>query len=594
MLYDSDDLNKYISHIVYTIKCTQDYDQKNLIKKELNDLFSNILRKFNDNTTSYEKTSQAIQVEVYNTIKNVENKFQEIHKRILNNVDFELIKDNPKAWGIQNMDTKLLKEDDSFSINNNLKNISENFDIDIDNFDKSLSLTLSELAPINATLKQLERIINNERVKTHYNYLSGKEITDKRELLERNSINMIELENNISQKKEFEELDDLLRHKNSLTFRDSILDFNNGIYIQGFNDYRIKRLPNFNIDLNLDNPFVYFFNILAEILEIKIDLDIITLLDNIPESFDKINNFVNNIVNNVDKIKRNNTIQGEFNNEGFLFLLLTMVINQEDINTINVNVLEYNRINNIDFRLLCHFNEVIKTFKDSNIILLSCINGYFRIICKQCNTENNNFSYYNKVLFDSLKEWQLSNDLNMVKTTGFNLLKLRNFKTNDLNKMVKLFLNNNFKNPDEISDYNLIEKMIINIPKKLSIDQILSELKSIVITEFENNMLKQLESFIRMNTRKGCHESEINQIELLINMIKYYFFNHTSNSNVKSKSNLHILINFIRKNQTVFSFNNIENISLFSEEEERRDNSNNYSLIALTVSQILGEVMVLF
>ena len=69
LLYQENSLNKYISHIVNTIKCTPDYDLKNSIKNQLNDLMNNILKKLADKTTSYDKTSQGIQIEIYIQLK---------------------------------------------------------------------------------------------------------------------------------------------------------------------------------------------------------------------------------------------------------------------------------------------------------------------------------------------------------------------------------------------------------------------------------------------------------------------------------------------------------------------------------------------
>ena len=55
------------------------------------------------------------------------------------------------------------------------------------------------------------------------------------------------------------ESDNILRHPKSLTFRDSIMDFDNGLYLQGFHNYNIYdngNILNFrrNILYSLDRP----------------------------------------------------------------------------------------------------------------------------------------------------------------------------------------------------------------------------------------------------------------------------------------------------------------------------------------------------
>merc|ERR1711871_1622986 len=100
ILYENDSLNIFISHIVNTIKCTPDYDPYGILKFNIDNLKNSILKKYADRTTSYEKTMQGIQVEVFNTIKNITTKFNEIHKKSQQNIDFELLDDTEDGWGL--------------------------------------------------------------------------------------------------------------------------------------------------------------------------------------------------------------------------------------------------------------------------------------------------------------------------------------------------------------------------------------------------------------------------------------------------------------------------------------------------------------
>ena len=269
LLYKENSLNKYISHIVSTIKCTPDYDEKDSIKKQLNELMNNILKKLADKTTSYDKTSQGIQIEIYNTIKSVTSKFNDIHNRSLNDVDFELIQnDDESAWGVEGIDIKLLKPAE-IDINKDtvIQDILEKntkLSTEINNLKTGIETIKNE--PINFLAT-----INKNRILAHYLIFSNNNI---------NSVaqdgaavaagNMINFQDQPADKKLLLELDDTIKHKYAVSLKDSIFNFETSSYVQGFYDYRIKRIQRFDINDAPPDYNCYFYNILAEILEIDL------------------------------------------------------------------------------------------------------------------------------------------------------------------------------------------------------------------------------------------------------------------------------------------------------------------------------------
>lgn len=556
LLYQENSLNKYISHIVNTIKCTPDYDLKNSIKNQLNDLMNNILKKLADKTTSYDKTSQGIQIEIYNTTKSVTSKFNDIHKRSLNDVDFELIQnDDESAWGIEGIDIKLLKQEEidinKDTVNQTILRINTELSTEIDNLKIGIETIKNE--PINFL-----DIINKNRVLAHYLIFSNNNINSVAENgAGAAARNMINFQDQPADKKLMLELDDTIKHKYAVSLKDSIFNFETSSYVQGFYDYRIKRIQRFDInDVQPDYNF-YFYNILAEILEINLLNFGQSIRD---EEYNIINWFAG----------RRSPIQGTYENEAFLFMILKNCLINSDLRALQIKANLFIANIPINSFLKCHFDDVCKNFTNINFILISCINAYFRIICQQCNTSDNNFNRYMKVLYDCLENWNKNRILDKVKF----IVDAANIPANrNRNALIDLLLSDN--------DVELIKDTINNsFNDGINFDQLLTSINGFVgKTPFEVQMENHVLKMLRNDKIRYCEETQIQKIEIAIEMIKYHFENNENG--LKDKVKLHNLINFLRNPRNIYSsFLNLDTIGLKIQDEELLAESTIQSMVA--------------
>jgi len=570
LLYQENSLNKYISHIVNTIKCTPDYDLKNSIKNQLNDLMNNILKKLADKTTSYDKTSQGIQIEIYNTTKSVTSKFNDIHKRSLNDVDFELIQDDETAWGIEGLNTKLLKSEE-IGINKE-KLVNQIAKIE-DNLDKGIKNLRLQTESIKNEPEIFLDIITKNRVLAHYLIFSNNNIDSVPQNALQPAIDaalriMINFQDQLADKKLMLELDDTIKHKYAVSLKDSIFNFESSSYVQGFYDYRIKRIQRFDIDIDdiqLD-PNLYFYNILAEILEID--------LSNNGEEI-RVNYNGNNWF-----ARRRSPIHGTFENEAFLFMILKNCLINSDLRTLQVDAnlfIANNQVNQVNPFLKCHFEDVCKSFTNINFVLISCINAYFRIICLQCNTSDYNFTRYMKVLYDCLENWHKYEDLDKVKFIVSN-------NTADIpaaiNGLIDLLLS--------VNGVELIKHTINNsFDGTIDFDQFIRSINEFVgKNDFEVQMEKHVLKMLRNDKIRYCEETQIQKIEIAIEMIKYHFENN--GNGLKDQVKLHNLINFLRNPRNIYSsFLNLDTIGLEIQEEELLGNSTIQSMVARLGANLL-------
>jgi ankyrin repeat protein len=565
LLYQENSLNKYISHIVNTIKCTPDYDLKNSIKNQLNDLMNNILKKLADKTTSYDKTSQGIQIEIYNTTKSVTSKFNDIHKRSLNDVDFELIKDDETAWGIEGLNTKLLKPEEieinKEKIVNQIVKINDNLDKGIEN------LKFQAKSIKNEPVSFLDTITKN-RILAHYLIFSNNNINSVPQGAPRDDIiiatrNMINFEDQPADKKLMLELDDTIKHKFAVSLKDSIFNFETSSYVQGFYDYRIKRIQRFNINQGEVDHNLYFYNILAEILEVNLSNSGRAIIGsgNINQWF----------------TRRRSPIQGTFENEAFLFMILNNCLRNSDLRTLQVEANLFMKNIPINPFLKCHFEDVCKNFTNINFVLISCINAYFRIICQQCNTSDNNFNRYMKVLYDCLENWNKNRNLNKVK---FIVTSNSADIPANINQLIDILLSN--------SDTRLIKDIINNsFDNGINFNQFIKSINDFDgKTSFEEQTVNHVLKMLRNDKIKYCEETQIQKIEIVIEMIKYHF--EKNENGLKDKIKLHNLINFLRNTRSVYSsFLNFDTLGLEIQEEELLAESTIQSMIALLGATLL-------
>ena len=566
LLYQENSLNKYISHIVNTIKCTPDYDLKNSIKNQLNELMNNILKKLADKTTSYDKTSQGIQIEIYNTTKSVTSKFNDIHKRSLNNVDFELIKDDETAWGIEGLNTKLLKSEEieinKEKILNQIMKINDSLDKGI----KDLRLKTESIK--NESVSFLDTITKN-RILAHYLIFSNNNINSVPQgalapVINAATRNMINFQDQLADKKLMLELDDTIKHKFAVSLKDSIFNFESSSYVQGFYDYRIKRIQRFDIDEGQVDHNLYFYNILAEILEIN--------LLNFGQSIrDDEYNIVNWFAG------RRSPIQGTFENEAFLFMILKNCLINSDLRALQIKANLFIANIPINSFLKCHFDDVCKNFTNINFILISCINAYFRIICLQCNTSDYNFTRYMKVLYDCLENWNKYQDLDKVK---FIVRSNTGIPAADINGLIDLLLSDN--------DTRLIIDTINNsFNDGINFDQFIRSINEFAgKTLFEDQMVNHVLKMLRNDKIRYCEETQIKKIEIAIEMIKYHFENNENG--LKDKVKLHNLINYLRNPRSIYSsFLNFDTICLEIQEEELLADSTIQSMVARLGANLL-------
>ncbi len=431
ILFEDNYLNSFISNIVRTIRYTQDYDLNNSINRELDNMSNTISRIYRnrfDSTTTMEKN---IQKAIYASIESIRSSMTNIHRLALSDLDFTL-STNDNNWGLPDFDDiKILNSSinlkelwrelrrelpDKDRINGYFTDIKNNTDLTI------------------ANMKNINTLMSHLRIYLHYYVFSDQDVGNDLAAAQASAnANLINFhDGTVNETQLMLESDNILRHPKSLTFRDSIMDFDNGLYLQGFHNYNIYdngiilnfRRNDIRYSLNGINANQYsiIFSLLLQILNLGNNRNIIQQSENI-------NNIPLDIVNLQQFNLNIYPLIGDIN-QGFLFVLLSNVISQNNKTELTRILDEYEIIyGQINLELNWHYQQLIDKIDDLKLIFISCLQAYLRIV----NANNASMTYYFKIIFDAINEWHSSNDLDKLKITIINGFKNLYFILNNLN-----------------------------------------------------------------------------------------------------------------------------------------------------------------
>ena len=619
----NEELNSYISHIVKTISNSKDYDFQYKIQEKLEEMnldIGNYLGNSKARYTSPEITQNNIHTLVYSYIESIKGIItNEIHKKSLQNIEFK-ISNNFNDWGLPILgNTKILQTQDDTNIGNIWQEMSDNLESYSD-YDKKYTNNNNQIDKISINLDKIMNSVVKLRLYLFsyvlsnqdyidivapppainiddYNYLETYENRDKNFTFGRNSIKLN---------------DHLLRHKNSLTIRDSIIDFENDLYLQGFHDYKI-----FNKDINIVS-----IDGRNNILEIFADFFIQIIPDNIILDANKnavIQLLINNNIRDLNSLEQYGNaldpiaiaiIPDQIKSSiGILWIILSNIINQK-VNQINEHIdyfidymygLNNNYINNNSHNeLFWHFKQVT-SFNDNNFIFISCLQAFLRI---NDNPNKRSFTNHFKIIYDALDEYQSIGSIPKLKKNIINNLKFI--------KQINLVDNHSLIPPANLADPNYWPFMIISnlvtvladmdlacynniinalvIVDPLNFNQITDDLinnlfplgsnydlKPLIFAtyilfnnKFNNNLfnteqlkneLNNIINIVRPFEKKLIYEglkisNDSSPIEVIIVMAKYYFENNLGKYDNK---NQYILLDLISNLRIIYYSNNIDN-----------------------------------
>jgi hypothetical protein len=436
IIFEDNYLNSFISNIVRTIRYTRDYDLNDSINRELDNMSNTISRIYRnrfDSTTTMEKKIQKV---IYASIESIRLSMTNIHRLALTDLDFTL-STNDNNWGLPEFDNiKILNS--SINLKDLWKELrkelpdKERINGYFTDAKKNTDLTITNMKNINTLMSHL-------RIYLHYYVFSNQDEGNDLAAAQGLAANLIDFHDGVTvnETQLMLESDNVLRHPKSLTIRDSIMDFDNSLYLQGFHNYNIYN--NGNIlnfarnhilySLNGPNPNQYsiIFSLLLQILNLVIDNQ------NVIQQSENLNNIPLDIVNLqqfIDNILRDGMVFNFNRNQGFLFVLLANVISQNNKTELTRILDEYEILNGqINLELKWHYRQLIDKIDDLKLIFISCLQAYLRIV----NANNASMTYYFKIIFDAINEWHSSNDLDKLKITIINGFKKLYFILNNLN-----------------------------------------------------------------------------------------------------------------------------------------------------------------
>ncbi|VVU95105.1 Ankyrin repeats (3 copies) [seawater metagenome] len=459
VLYQETDMNAFISNMVYTIKASPEYDLDNKINENLIELKKNISGVFNQRMKSTSDMEKSIQQFIYATIEKVKERIMNMNKFALRDVKFE-ISENPEGWGLDEFGiTKILETDPQLKLDElwKLEKREVPSQGQINNYFDKLESVYEEY---DLSIDQFYKIINNLRIYLNYYVFAGQNedntLANAQAQVDANLIPFFDAGNQQSLRNTENQLisDNILRHDMSLSFRDSIIDLENKLYLQGFHDYTImdglRDFPDVFAYINQAVPLTNEYAILTYLVCLILGLpnNIATAIsDNFINNPNNIPNDVGNIGNYYNNVVAQPALLNNFDH-GLIILVLISAIDQLGMDALKLLSSNYiqtlqNFGQQINPELEWHFYQLLDKNIDIKLMVMSLIQVNLRI------QVNNNFTYFFKVLMDSISEWQKSSDINKLKLVISNGNKYQYVQINSNNN--GLAPNNNIPNyPSQI------------------------------------------------------------------------------------------------------------------------------------------------
>lgn len=490
----------YLNNISKTIKDImkyQDPSNKESISQELLDLQNRIIRLLTNTTSSRDVQQQNIDEQVNSAISNITSKIKGINKFALEDLEFQISND-ANSWSPNFLgDIKILNKNNETNLEilwNQLNSMLP----DSTNIQTILNKLNLEVQASELIMQRLNNAINNLRIYLNYSIFAGGNPVaggavqgQYAGVLAPNYPNFNDNADPMSVRMTnfLKQTDNIVKHKYALTFRDSIMDLENKLYLQGFHNYTIRNTP-----FNFANfTFIGPAGGRAESLEQRLFLELLNEIVPAPAGgivgqpffadADQIPNIFENIPNFLGLINLGGGVYGGNQDYGLLIIFLLATIDNVSNDNLKNLVEEYINIGNVNTELAWHAEQLLENINLNNKIkTISIIQAYLRI------GGGANFTYFYKILNDSLEEWQRNNDFNKVVlqiSNGYkyNLINQRLINGNGLwngvgnlldniplkiaSYILAIIIPNNYTNIDII-----INQPNLNIPARLTVNDI--------------------------------------------------------------------------------------------------------------------------